>query len=303
LLLFHPSKILSIKLITQIFSIFEKINIPNQIQSFTKNQIFDTILLKSLYKEAKQMVNGVNRNLEEHLHETTAYVNNIQQIFDNYFTAHILQDETLEFFREVAAIKGQNVNNTLLEMMTGTKKYLQAVNTKIEFKDDLPVDINLYAEKLKNLAVGIESCWDIFSETSQEFFIKLAGDFYSSYQSKFQGWKGLIIRVRLFLPSIKQGENLYKKYRESFLEIPKSVNQSLKLRERKSTTQLHSTAQSLLKLAEHIDHLPKKSLLIPLKYLGSTPEEQIEKNKPAMAWAKARLEEIENKRKERNLLK
>jgi len=36
-----------------------------------------------------------------------------------------------------------------------------------------------------------------------------------------------------------------------------------------------------------------------LKHLGRTPEEQLEKNKPAMAWAKARMEEIESKRNKR----
>jgi len=37
-----------------------------------------------------------------------------------------------------------------------------------------------------------------------------------------------------------------------------------------------------------------------LKHLGRTPEEQLEKNQPAMAWAKARMEEIESKRNKRN---
>jgi hypothetical protein len=37
-----------------------------------------------------------------------------------------------------------------------------------------------------------------------------------------------------------------------------------------------------------------------LKHLGRTPEEQLEKNQPAMAWAKARMEEIESKRNQRN---
>jgi hypothetical protein len=36
-----------------------------------------------------------------------------------------------------------------------------------------------------------------------------------------------------------------------------------------------------------------------LKHLGRTPEEQLEKNQPAMAWAKARMEEIESKRNQR----
>jgi hypothetical protein len=37
-----------------------------------------------------------------------------------------------------------------------------------------------------------------------------------------------------------------------------------------------------------------------LKHWGRTPEEQLEKNQPAMAWAKARMEEIESQRNQRN---
>ena len=38
-----------------------------------------------------------------------------------------------------------------------------------------------------------------------------------------------------------------------------------------------------------------KGILLPYLNLGRTPEEQLEKNKPAMAWAKARMEEIKRK--------
>lgn len=245
------------------------------------------------------MLNGIHQDLQtKQIRLTTDDVTSIQRIFDSYHSSNSLEDEVSEFFREVAALKGQSVDDTLQEMIAGTRKYIEAVNTPIELKNDLPVDINTFAEKLQKLSEGIEICWDIFSEESKQSFINLAKDFCLSYE-KFQGWKSLLIRAKLFLPSIQQKQNLYRKYKDAFLLIPKAVKRAVDIRQGKSTFQLQQTAQSILKRAKNIE-LPKL-LPIPSKYLGRSPEEQIEKNKPARAWAKARLEEIENKRNGKNL--
>lgn len=241
------------------------------------------------------MINESMLNLEkEQLNETVLDTINIKQFFESYITSNSLEDEVSEFFREVAALKNQSVNDTLLEMIAGTQKYLEAIDIDIEFKNDIPTDINQYANKLKKLSVGIESCWDIFSEESHQFFIGLAQNFCLA-SSKFKGWKGVLIRLKLLLPSIKQKENLFKIYKESFFFIPRAVNTAIEIRESKTTVQLQSTAQALLKRAREIS--TKKQTLLPfLKHLGRNQEEQIEKNQAAMNWAKARLEEIKSKR-------
>jgi hypothetical protein len=241
------------------------------------------------------MINESMLNLEkEQLKETVLDTINIKQFFESYLTSNSWEDEVSEFFREVAALKNQSVNDTLLEMIAGTQKYLEAIDIDIEFKNDIPTDINQYANKLKKLSVGIESCWDIFSDESHQFFIGLAQNFCRA-SSKFKGWKGVLIRLKLLLPSIKQKENLFKIYKESFLFIPRAVNTAIELRESKTTVQLQSTAQALLKRAREIS--TKKPTLLPfLRHLGRNQEEQIEKNQAAMNWAKARLEEIKSKR-------
>lgn len=246
------------------------------------------------------MLNEIILELEkEQFNETALDVNSIKQILESHLTSNSLEDEISEFFREVAALKAKSVDDTLLEMITGTQKYLEAVNTSVEFKNDIPTDVNKYAEKLEKLSVGIESCWDIFSQESRQFFINLALD-YCRASSKFQGWKGIWIRLQLLVPSIKQKENLYKKYKNSFLFIPKAVNRAIELRDSKPTAQLQATAQYLLKRAKEIS-TNQQTLLPFLRHLGRDQEEQLEKNQAAMAWAKARLEKIKSQQNKRSL--
>lgn len=246
------------------------------------------------------MLNSSVLKLETNqFNKTELDVNSIKQLFESQITSNSLEDEISEFFREVAALKGQSVHDTRLEMITGTQKYLEAVNTKIEFKNNIPTDVNKFADKLKNISLGIESCWDILSQESRHFFINLAHNFCEA-SSKFQGWRGLLIRLQLFFPSIIQKENLFKKYQDSFLFIPKAVNRAIELRYSKSTTQLQKTAEILLERAKTI-RKEQQYLLLNLKHLGRDTEEQIEKNQAAMAWAQARLEEIQNKQDGRSL--
>jgi hypothetical protein len=246
------------------------------------------------------MLNEIICELEkDQFNETALDVNSIKQILESHLASNEIEDEISEFFREVAALKGQSAHTTVLDMITGTQKYLDAVNTPIEFKSGIPTDINKFVDKLEKISVGIESCWDIFSQESRQFFINLAQDFCEA-SSKFQGWKGILIRLQLLFPSVRQKENLFKKYKDSFLFIPKAVNRAIELRDSKPTTKLHKTAQSLLEHAKAISK--KRQVLLPfLKHLGRDTEEQLEKNQAAMAWAKARLEEIQSKRKRQNL--
>jgi hypothetical protein len=242
------------------------------------------------------MLNKTMPDLEqEKLDRTTLDVNRIKQILERSLTSNSLENEALGFFREIAALRGKNVDDTLSEMIAGTQKYLEAVNTHIEFDRDIPTDINKYADKLVKISEGIEACWDFFSIESQEFFINVAANFCCVADSKFKGWKGFLIRLRLIFPSLKQKQNLFKKYQESFLFIPKAVDRVTEVRKNKSILQLHQTGQSLLKRAKEING-NRDSLLPFLKHLGRDEQEQIEKNQAAMAWAKARLEEIKVKR-------
>jgi hypothetical protein len=243
------------------------------------------------------MVNGTLLEKEpDRLCESTADVNSIQLILNSYLNPHSFSDEIDEFFREIAALRGESVENTIEQMKEGTRKYLEAVDTKISFEDDLPSDINLYVEKLEKLAVGIELCWDLFSDESRQFFINWAYQFTRQANSKFLGFQGFMIQLKLLIPSLKTQENLYKKYKDSFLLIPKAVDRAIELRKSKSTSQLWITAQTLLKQVKTMNVKQPSSLLPYLKHLGRTPEEQLEKNQAAMAWAKSRLQEIEDKR-------
>ena len=251
------------------------------------------------FQETKEMLDDIKLNFEkDQFNKATLDVNSIRPIFENHLTSNYLEDEISEFFREVAALKGQSINDTLHEMRLGVQKYIEAVNTPIEFKNNMPTNINQYVNKIEKLSTGIESCWDIFSQDSQQFFINLAHDFCRA-SSKFQGWRGIWIRWQLIWPSIKQRENLFKKYRDSFWLIPKAVNRAIELRDSKSTDQLQTTAKSLLHRAKEIS-TTEQTLLPFLRHLGRTEEEQLKKNQAAMAWAKARLEEIRNKRNEYN---
>ncbi len=60
-------------------------------------------------------------------------IEKLKSFFENHHSPNSLTDEALEFFREVAALKSQSVEETLQEMMAGTRKYLEAINTEIEF--------------------------------------------------------------------------------------------------------------------------------------------------------------------------
>lgn len=230
------------------------------------------------------------------LNESAADVNNINSILNSYLNPHLLSDEINEFIREIAALRGESVQDTIQHMKEGTHKYLEAVNTKIFFNDDIPTDINLYINKLEKLAEGIENCWDLFSDESRQFFINLAYNFTCQVNDKFTGFEKFRIRLKLFIPSLKAQENFYKKYKDSFLLIPKAVARAIELRKSKSTSQLWITARALLKQIKTMNIKQPSSLLPYLKYIGRTPEEQIEKNQAAMAWAKLRLQEIEDKR-------
>lgn len=245
------------------------------------------------------MLREIRLNLkEDKFNKTAPDIQSLKQILEDRLTSNSLEDEISEFFREVAALKGQSVHDLLSEMIIGTQKYLEAVNTTVEFKNGIPVDVNKFADKLENLSRGIESCWDIFSEESRYFFINLAKEFCEA-SAKFQGWKGLLIRWQLFIPSLQQKDNLFKKYRDSFLKIPKAVNKAIEIRDSKTTAQLKKTAGYLRERTKELSE-KQQSLLPSLKHLGRDKEEQIEKNQAAMVWAKARLKEIEGKRNRRN---
>ncbi len=248
------------------------------------------------------MVNGILLEQQERLNESAADVNSIQSILNNYLNPHSLSDEIDEFFREIAALRGESVQDTIQKMKAGTHKYLEAVHTQISFDNDIPTDINLYVDKLDKLAEGIELCWDLFSDESRQFFMNLAYNFTCQVNSKFIGFKGFMIQFKLFIPSLKAQENLYKKYKDSFLLIPKAVDRAIELRKSKSTSQLWITAQALLKQVKTMNVKQPSSLLPYLKNMGRTPEEQLEKNQAAMAWAKSRLQELENQRNQKKRL-
>ena len=249
------------------------------------------------------MLNGIGLDLTTgQINETALELERVKSFLESCIAPNSLSDEANEFFRELAALQSKSVEDTRQETMTGAQKYLEAVEIEIEFKNDLPTDIDKYAEKLEKIAEGIESCWDILSWESRQFFLKLAGDFTKLASSKFQGIKGLSVWFKLLLPSLKQQENLFEKYKDSLLLVPKAVDRATVLRQSKSTVQLQTTAELLLRRAKGIN-TAGASFLPYMKHFGRTPEEQLEKNKPAMAWAKARLEEIENKRNNRNLSK
>lgn len=226
----------------------------------------------------------------------------IKSFLENCLMSNSLEDRNREFFREIAALKGKSVQETLQEMMAGVQNYLTAVEISIQYKNndpDMPIDVNLLADKLQKLAQGIESCWDLFSLESRQFFMNLSYDFRLK-SDKFKGGSGLIIKLKLLWPSLRQGKNLFKTYRESYFLIPNAVDRAIQLRKSKSTLLLYSTGQELLRQGREIDK--KSSLLSTATHFGKTPEEQIEKNKPLREWVQARMREIEKRREERGKL-
>jgi hypothetical protein len=229
----------------------------------------------------------------EQFEDSTKDVTEAQVLIEDYLArnSHSLKDEIDEFFREIAALRGKSEIATVKEMKVGSQKYLEAIKTQISFKNNLPLDFDLYMEKVNKIAEGIESCWDLFSLESRNFFIQVAYGFCQA-GLKLEGWQGFWLRIKLFLPSLKKQENLFIKYKYSFTLIPKAVNSSLELRQSKSTRLLEITAQKLLKNAQD-SHERRANLYPYLKNLGRDPEDQLQKNQPAIAWAKARLDQIE----------
>lgn len=233
---------------------------------------------------------------EDKFEDSVQDVLETQALLDDYLArnSHSLTDEIDELFREIAALQGKSVVETVEAMRIGSKKYQDAIATHIVFENDLPIDINLYVEKIQKIAEGIESCWDLFSLESHNFFIQLSHGFLQA-GIRLEGWQGFCVRVKLFLPCLKNRNNLFFKYRNSFTLIPKAVNRSLALRQSKSTRILASTARELLEKLQY-PHQEQPRLSSYLKNLGRDPEEQLRKNQPLMAWAKARIDEIEKKR-------
>ena len=242
---------------------------------------------------------GLDRKTEQ-INETALELERVKSFLESCIAPNSFSDEIKEFFRELAALKGKSVEETIQETMTGAKKYLEAVEIEITFKNDLPTDIDRYAEKLEKVAEGLEFCWDILSWESRQFFINLAYNFTKVAASKLQGIKGLSIWFKLLLPSLQRQENLFKKYKYSLLLVPKAVDRATVLRQSKSTAKLQTTAELLLARAKGINTIGS-SLLPYMKHFGRTPEEQLEKNQPALAWVKARLEQIENQLNSDNL--
>ncbi|NEP38480.1 MAG: hypothetical protein F6K35_04100 [Okeania sp. SIO2H7] len=242
---------------------------------------------------------GLDRKTEQ-INETALELERVKSFLESCIAPNSFSDEIKEFFRELAALKGKSVEETIQETMTGAKKYLEAVEIEITFKNDLPTDIDRYAEKLEKVAESLEFCWDILSWESRQFFINLAYNFTKVAASKLQGIKGLSIWLKLLLPSLQRQENLFEKYKYSLLLVPKAVDRATVLRQSKSTAKLQTTAELLLARAKGINTIGS-SLLPYMKHFGRTPEEQLEKNQPALAWVKARLEQIENQLNSDNL--
>ena len=150
------------------------------------------------------MLNGLLSEQEkENLKATGDNIEKLKYFLENRLTPNSLTDETQDFFQEVAALKGQVVEETLQEMMRATIKYLEAINTEIDFKNNMPTDINKYVDKVEKLATGIECCWDIFSVESRHYFINIVYGF-TKASSQCNGWQGLLIRFRLIFPSLLQ---------------------------------------------------------------------------------------------------
>ena len=241
------------------------------------------------------MLNGLLSEQEkENLKATGDNIEKLKSFLENRLTPNSLTDETQDFFQEVAALKGQIVEETLQEMMRATIKYLEAINTEIDFTNNMPTDINKYVDKVEKLATGIECCWDIFSVESRHYFINIVYGF-TKASSQCNGWQGLLIRFRLIFPSLLQKKDLFGKYQKSFWLIPRAVDRAIELRRSKSASKLWEKGQFCLNKVTEMDNSAKGILLPYLKHFGQTPEEQLEKNKPAMAWAKARMEEIKRK--------
>lgn len=241
-----------------------------------------TDLKKEQLDKAAQELNSIKETLEKQLNEQTY--------------SNPLKDELLEFFREIAALRGENIDKVLRETVEGIENYIEGTNIEVKFKLGLPTDINKYIKKVTSIAQGIEFCWDLFSEESHQYFIAIADAFLKAY-SKLKTWQKLVLKLKLLTPSILQGKNFFEDYKNASLAIPKAVAKSLEIRESKETKQLQVTAEAL---KNHITSKAKSDLggLSPyLKHLGVNREDQIRKNQDAMRWAETRLKEIRNNKR------
>ena len=79
--------------------------------------------------------------------------------------------------QEFAALKGQIVEEISQEMMGAIRKYLEAINTEIKFKYNIPIDINKYVDNIDKLANVIECFWDIFSLENRHYLINIVYGF------------------------------------------------------------------------------------------------------------------------------
>jgi hypothetical protein len=217
------------------------------------------------------MLNGIELDRKtEQINQTALELERVKSFLESCIAPNSLSDEVNEFFREVAALKNQSVQDIKQETMAGIQKYLEAVEIEIAFKNDLPTDIDKYAEKLDKVAQGIESCWDILSLESRDFFINLAYAFTKIATSKLQGIRGLWTRFKLLSPSLKRQENLFEKYKSALLFIPEAVDRTMTLRQSKSAEKLEEKAEFLLRQA-------KGSSLLPyMKSIGADSQEQEE---------------------------
>ncbi|MCL2924498.1 MAG: hypothetical protein MGF17_07690 [Trichodesmium sp. MAG_R04] len=73
--------------------------------------------------------------------------------------------------QEFAALKGQILEEISQEMMEAIRKYLEAINTEIKLKYNMPIDINKYVDNIEKLANVIECFWNIFSVENRHYLI------------------------------------------------------------------------------------------------------------------------------------
>jgi hypothetical protein len=215
------------------------------------------ILNHTSAEELKQVPNktsspNLEKNEREQLNRAALDLAKMKQALENYPVSDSVEEELSEFIREVARLqgKGKNFEETIAELIIGSKKYVEAVNTPIVFEEDgVPKDIINYSEKLQKLSEGIESCWDIFSPESHQYFVAVANGFCEA-DSKFRGLEGILLGLKLLFPSILQKKNLFKIYRDSSLAIPRAVTRAMELRKGKTTIQLEASAKSILSQIE-----------------------------------------------------
>ena len=79
--------------------------------------------------------------------------------------------------QEFASLKGQIVEEISQEMMGAIRKYLEAINTEIKFKYNIPIDINKYVDNIEKLPTIIECFWDIYSVENCHYLINIVYGF------------------------------------------------------------------------------------------------------------------------------